>query len=67
MSEKEEENNIKLTKEKIRKQQEKDNTLIDNNSLFSETGHHILGKERNVLLKKVKQYKNLFPEELKIF
>jgi hypothetical protein len=96
--EKEEENNIKLTKEnlkqqeKLRKIQDKESLRIikeqdklnkeqnkitqiknkkiidnDNNSLFSETGNPINGREKNILLKKVKQYKNLFPTELSKF
>ena len=59
----------KLNKEQQKVNQTKTKKIIDNdtNSLFSETGHTILGKERNLLLKKVKQYKNLFPNELKKF
>ena len=39
----------------------------DDNSLFSEKGTEILGQERRVLLSKIQQYKNLFPDELKKF
>ena len=39
----------------------------DNDSLFDDKGSEILGKNKRVLLNKVKQYKNLFPEELKGF
>lgn len=39
----------------------------DNDSLFGDTGSEILGKEKRVLLLKIKQYKNLFPDELKSF
>jgi len=93
--EKQEQENIKLTKEnlkqqeKLRKEKEKEYLKImkeqdklnkvtqiktnkkiidnDNNSLFSETGNQINGREKNILLKKVRQYKNLFPNELSKF
>ena len=39
----------------------------DDNSLFDDKGTEILGKERRVLLSKIQQYKNLFPDELKKF
>jgi hypothetical protein len=39
----------------------------DTDSLFDDKGSEILGKNKRVLLNKVKQYKNLFPEELKGF
>ena len=39
----------------------------DSDSLFDEKGTPILGKDRILLLKKVKQYKSLFPAELKTF
>ena len=39
----------------------------DENSLFDEVGTEILGQERRVLLSKIQQYKNLFPDELKKF
>ena len=35
--------------------------------LFSDTGSPILGKSKIILLKKVQQYKSLFPAELKAF
>ena len=94
-NEKQQEENIKLTKanlkeqEKLRKEQEKEHLRIfkeqeklnkvtqikknkkiidnDTNSLFSETGNQINGREKNILLKKVRQYKNLFPTELSKF
>jgi hypothetical protein len=61
--------NKELKKEEQKVTQNKNKKIIDNdtNSLFSETGHINLGKEKNLLLKKVKQYKNLFPSELKKF
>jgi len=39
----------------------------DDNSLFDEKGTEILGKDRRILLSKIQQYKNLFPDELKKF
>lgn len=39
----------------------------DENSIFSDKPTEILGKDRRVLLAKIQQYKNLFPEELKKF
>lgn len=39
----------------------------DDDGLFSNTGTEILGRERIMLLKKVQQYKTLFPDELKTF
>jgi len=59
----------KLNKEQQKVTQTKNKKIIenDNNSLFSETGNPINGREKNLLLKKVKQYKNLFPNELKKF
>ena len=46
---------------------EKKSQFEDDNSLFSERGTGILGQERRVLLSKIQQYKNLFPDELKKF
>jgi hypothetical protein len=46
---------------------EKKSQFEDENSLFSERGPKILGQERRVLLSKIQQYKNLFPDELKKF
>ena len=39
----------------------------DDNSLFDDKGTEILGKEKRILLSKIQQYKNLFPDELKKF
>jgi hypothetical protein len=39
----------------------------ETDDIFSTTGTAILGKERIILLKKVSQYKTLFPVELKTF
>ena len=74
-----EKENIKIQKErekeniKIMKEAEKKNkkiakeTISNDDELFSEEGTQILGKEKHILLKKVKQYKNLFPDQLKTF
>ena len=68
--------NMKLFKEVERRNKEMEKAekknakqIIDNDtaSIFSEKGTPILGREKHILLKKVKQYKNLFPEELKKF
>jgi hypothetical protein len=62
--------NEKLIKELEKKQKtvkakvKKDD---DTDSIFSDEGTKCLGKNRNILLKKVKQFKNLFPNELKTF
>ena len=39
----------------------------DNDSLYDEKGTEIHGRDKIILLKKVKQYKTLFPDELKGF
>ena len=39
----------------------------DDNSLFDDKGTEILGKDKRILLSKIQQYKNLFPDELKKF
>ena len=39
----------------------------ENTSLFDEKGTELLGSERRILLSKIQQYKNLFPDELKKF
>ena len=39
----------------------------DDNSLFDDKGTEILGRDRRVLISKIQQYKNLFPEELNKF
>ena len=61
--------NEKLIKELERKNKKSIKKVIDNDtdSLYSDEGTTILGKNKNILLKKVRQFKNLFPEELKKF
>ena len=43
------------------------NTYEDDTSLYSDKPTIILGKDKRVLLSKIRQYKNLFPEELSKF
>ena len=57
--------NIRPQRTKVKR--EKKSQFEDENSLFSEKGTEILGQERRVLLSKIQQYKNLFPDELKKF
>lgn len=56
---------IKVKKPK--KEKEIKSHFEDDNSLFDEKGTEILGKDRRMLLSKIRQYKSLFPEELKKF
>jgi hypothetical protein len=56
---------IKVKKPK--KEKERKSHFEDDNSLFDEKGTEILGKDRRMLLSKIRQYKSLFPEELKKF
>ena len=58
--------NIK-PKRSVKPKKEKKSEFEDDNSLFSERGTEILGQDRRVLLSKILQYKNLFPDELKKF
>jgi len=46
---------------------QKDLLINDSDSLFGEDATPILGKDRRVLIAKLHQYKNLFPNELKKF
>jgi len=39
----------------------------DESSLFDDQGTELIGREKRVLLSKIQQYKNLFPEELSKF
>ena len=39
----------------------------DDSSLFEDQGTELIGREKRVLLSKIQQYKNLFPEELSKF
>ena len=52
---------------KTKKEKEIKSHFEDDNSLFDEKGTEILGKDRRMLLSKIRQYKSLFPEELKKF
>ena len=64
-----EKENIKLIKEMEKQNKKQNKKVIDDDvaSIFSEQGTELLGKNKHILLKKVKQYKELFPEELKKF
>ena len=39
----------------------------DDNSLFDDQGTELIGREKRLLLAKIQQYKNLFPDELSKF
>lgn len=60
----------KLAKQYI-KEQEKQKKMKpkedDENSIFSDNPTQIIGRDKRILLQKIAQYKNLFPEELKGF
>ena len=60
---------LKMEKEhdKADKEREKKKTTGQEEDMFSATGTPLVGKDRIVLLKKVSQYKSLFPSELKNF
>jgi hypothetical protein len=45
----------------------KDDVSVASNDLFSKVPTEILGKDRRVLLAKIRQYKSLFPDDLKAF
>jgi len=53
-----------LEKEKVRNNKAKINSDSD---LYSDEGTEIKGKDKLILLHKIKQYKTLFPDELKTF
>lgn len=62
----EDKNNKEL--EKQRRINEKEIKRMSNDSdLYSDSPTEIMGKDKLILLNKIKQYKNLFPEELKTF
>jgi len=55
----------KLLKEMVKRQPKPVRSKYeDDSSLFDEQGTEIVGREKRVLLSKIQQYKNLFPEEL---
>jgi hypothetical protein len=45
----------------------KSSVAEDDENLFSEKGTEIIGKDKRMLINKIRQYKLLFPEELKTF
>jgi hypothetical protein len=59
----------KNSKKIIQNKNSKNNSenKVDDDDIYSALGTPILGKERLILLKKVSQYKSLFPNELKGF
>jgi hypothetical protein len=58
--------NQKLMK-KAKAKVNKDDVSVASNDLFSKVPTEILGKDRRVLLAKIRQYKSLFPDDLKSF
>jgi len=54
-------------KEKQFKIQEKVNSIYENNDLFDDKGSEIIGRDRRVIINKLNQYRNLFPNELSKF
>ena len=61
--------NMKLIKEMEKQNKKVNKKIIDDDvaSILSEEGTQLLGKNKHILLKKVKQFKELFPDELKKF
>ena len=57
----------KLMKEMFKKPKKEQKLIRDDDSLFGDDATPILGKDKRVLIAKLHQYKNLFPNELKKF
>jgi hypothetical protein len=57
----------KLMKEMFKKPKKEPKLIRDDDSLFGDDATPILGKDKRVLIAKLHQYKNLFPNELKKF
>ena len=57
----------KLMKEMFKKPKKEQKLVRDDDSLFGDDATPILGKDKRVLIAKLHQYKNLFPNELKKF
>ena len=55
----------KLMKEMFKKPKKEPKLIRDDDSLFGDGATPILGKDKRVLIAKLHQYKNLFPNELK--
>ena len=56
--------------DKIKKNQKTDKPAVNNDfdtSMFSQNGSEILGREKRILLTKIRQYKSLFPDTFKTF
>jgi hypothetical protein len=65
---KEQEKYIKeLEKEQAKMNRSNKNKINSDTDLYSDEGTEIKGKEKLLLLHKIKQYKTLFPDELKTF
>jgi hypothetical protein len=65
---KEEQNeSAKIMKQLFKKPKKEPKLIRDDDSLFDEDATPILGKDKRVLVAKLHQYKNLFPDELKKF
>ena len=66
--EKEHEKFIKqIEKESSKQERTNKNKINSDNDLYSDTPTEIQGKDKLLLIHKIKQYKNLFPDELKTF
>ena len=61
--------NMKMIKEMEKQNRKQNKKVIEDDvaSIFSEQGTEIQGRNKLILMKKIKQYKQLFPEELKKF
>jgi hypothetical protein len=57
----------KIMKEMFKKPKKEPKLIRDDDSLFGDDATPILGKDKRVLIAKLHQYKNLFPNELKKF
>jgi len=56
-----------IEKEQAKINRSNKSKINNDNELYSDEGTHIQGKEKLIQLHKIKQYKTLFPEELKTF
>ena len=56
-----------IEKESIKQERTNKSKINSDSELYSDTGTEIQGKDKLLLIHKIKQYKNLFPDELKTF
>jgi len=56
-----------MMKEMFKKPKKEKQMVRDDDSLFGDDATPIIGKDKRVLIAKLHQYKNLFPDELKKF